>query len=394
MNRKIKKIIAISFSTLIFGNFLVGCGQNKSKNSTDMLEDASDAKVKTVIITQDKNENELAYDAAEREVMDSIYKKDKDSKYKGEVEHYTIPDNFEKNSETEKIFDKIKNDKDVNVLVVSCNKPGLADRVAQLKKERKDILTISSDLKDDDKKLIKDFDLNFQTGDFNHGERIVDLAKSLGAERFVYFISNKELEEKNNIEILDGIKKEAKKIGLPIEEVKIPEMNSIYEEKAFVSNEIDSLVNKYGKKINIYTFNREFDEILATKVFEDKFFISEFSRKNISPELMKIYGLKSNTRHKRDYLLMNSQISTYIQLSSDMERRICAVTYEPEIYTMKMAVEVGDVLKSKKLNTSKAYNSVFLERVSNLRNTVGCGFINKYNGVGNFKIVDQDQIAY
>ena len=91
---------------------------------------------------------------------------------------------------------------------------------------------------------------------------------------------------------------------------------------------------------------------------------------------------------------MNSQIGAYIKLSSDMERRIGASAYNPEFYTMKIAADVGEVLKSKKMNVKKAYNSVFLENISNMKNKTGCGFINKYKGVGNYKIIDVDQILY
>lgn len=394
MNKITKKIIAVSASIIISGLFVVGCGQKDNKDKGQILSNSDDAKIKTVIITQSEKENKLVYDAANKEKMDSEYRKHNYPDYKNTVVHYSLPDDYENSKKTDEIFDKIKNDKDVNVLVVSSDKPGLADRVKKLKNERKDIITVSSDLNDSDKKLIKDFDFNFKTGDFNHGERIVDLAKSLGAERFIYFISNKELENKNNVKILDGIKKEGKKINIPVEEVEIPKMDNIYEEKAFVANKIDYLVKKYGKDINIYTFDSKFDEILATKVFDEKFFISEFSSKNISPELMKIYGLKNVTRQAKDYVWMNSQIGAYIKMSSDMERRIGATAYNPQVYTMRIATDIGDVVKSKNMDKSKLYNSVFLERVSNIKNKVGCGFINGYNGIGNFKILDVDQILY
>lgn len=394
MSKFLKRIITVSVSIVFLTVFLVGCGQEENKKKAEILEDTKDADIKTIIVTQNDKENKSAFEAAKKEKMDNEYKRCNNSKYKSYVEHYILPSDFEDNKKTDEMFNKIKKDKNTKILIVSANKAGLAEKVKKLKKERRDILTISADLNEDDQKLIKDFDLNFKTGDFDHGERIVDLAKSMGAQRFIYFVGNNDLKDSKKMEILDGMKKESKKIDLPIEEVKIPDMNNPYEEKAFVSNSIDSLIKKYGRDINIYTFDSKFDEILASKVFDDKFFIAEFSDKNVSPELMKVYGLKYVTRQANDYVWMNSQIGAYIKLSSDMERRIGASAYNPEFYTMKIAADVGEVLKSKKMNVKKAYNSVFLENISNMKNKTGCGFINKYKGVGNYKIIDVDQILY
>lgn len=394
MSKFLKRIITVSVSIVFLTVFLVGCGQEENKKKAEILEDTKDADIKTIIVTQNDKENKSAFEAAKKEKMDNEYKRFNNSKYKSYVEHYILPSDFEDNKKTDEMFNKIKKDKNTKILIVSANKAGLAEKVKKLKKERRDILTISADLNEDDQKLIKDFDLNFKTGDFDHGERIVDLAKSMGAQRFIYFVGNNDLKDSKKMEILDGMKKESKKIDLPIEEVKIPDMNNPYEEKAFVSNSIDSLIKKYGRDINIYTFDSKFDEILASKVFDDKFFIAEFSDKNVSPELMKVYGLKYVTRQANDYVWMNSQIGAYIKLSSDMERRIGASAYNPEFYTMKIAADVGEVLKSKKMNVKKAYNSVFLENISNMKNKTGCGFINKYKGVGNYKIIDVDQILY
>lgn len=394
MSKFLKRIITVSVSIVFLTVFLVGCGQEENKKKAEILEDTKDADIKTIIVTQNEKENKSAFEAAKKEKMDNEYKRFNNSKYKSYVEHYILPSDFEDNKKTDEMFNKIKKDKNAKILIVSANKAGLAEKVKKLKKERRDILTISADLNEDDQKLIKDFDLNFKTGDFDHGERIVDLAKSMGAQRFIYFVGNNDLNDSKKMEILDGMKKESKKIDLPIEEVKIPDMNNIYEEKAFVSNSIDSLIKKYGRDINIYTFDSKFDEILASKVFDDKFFIAEFSDKNVSPELMKVYGLKYVTRQANDYVWMNSQIGAYIKLSSDMERRIGATAYNPEFYTMKIAADVGEVLKSKKMSVKKAYNSVFLENISNMKNKTGCGFINKYKGVGNYKIIDVDQILY
>ncbi len=394
MKKKLKQIVMLSISFVFLVTFLVGCGKEKNKKEAEILENPNDVEIKTVILTQNEDENKTAYEVAEKEKKDNEYKRFNNKKYRSYIEHYVLPKDFENNKKTDEIFDKIRRDKDVSILIVAANKAGLADKVRKLKSERKDILTVSSDLKDDDKKLIKDFDLNFKTGDFNHGERIVSLAKSLGAQKFIYFIEEKDFSDNKKMEILDGMKKEAKKISIDMEEVKIPKEKNIYQEKAFVSNTIDRLVKKYGTDINIYTFDKEFDEILASKIFDKKFFISEFSDKNISPRLMEMYGLKYVTRQANDYTWMNSQIGAYIKLSSDMERRIGATSYNPDFYTMKMATDLAEILKKKKMSVKKAYNSVFLESVSNIQNKTECGFINKYKGVGNYKIIDIDQILY
>ena len=395
MNKKIKKLILVSLSLILSSALLAGCAGKDSKDETKLLDSNKDLKTKVAIVTQTAEENPESYNSAEAEKLNNEYKKYNKIDTNSTVEHIVLPKDYEsKGEETEKIFKKLSGDKDLNVLVLSSNKPGLMKYAKEIKKSRKDILTISADLNEDSKELIKNMDLNFKAGDKERGESIAELAKSLGAERFVYFISDSDMNNPEKKKNLEGIIKRAKELSMPLEEVKIPNDLDEYGKKAFVADKIDYNINKYGKNINIYTFDGDYDEILATKVLDKKFFIAEFSRPNISRKLMDIYGIKVISRQKEDYVWMNSQISAYIKDSDELKRRIASAGADPMAYTVEFAAELGTVLKSKDTDVKKAYNSYFLEQVSFARSKVECGFINKYKGVGNFKIVDPDQVVY
>ena len=77
-----------------------------------------------------------------------------------------------------------------------------------------------------------------------------------------------------------------------------------------------------------------------------------------------------------------------------MDRKIGSESADAESFALNLATELGTVMKAKDVELKKAYNSYFLERLSFARTKVECGFINKYRGVGNFKIVVPNQITY
>src|SRR5699024_946774 len=114
----------------------------------------------------------------------------------------------------------------------------------------------------------------------------------------------------------------SKQCDMPTEEIKIANELNSYEKKAFLSNKIDELVKKYGKDINIYSFDSELDEVLASKLLEQKFFVAEFSKPNVSKLLMNIYGIKGISRMQENFVWMNSQIGTFLRVNHDIERRV------------------------------------------------------------------------
>lgn len=395
MNKKFKKILLASTSIVLSSLLLIGCSGKESKNQAELLDSKKDLNTKVAIVTQSKKENERAFSSAESEKLNSIYRIEKEPKKKSSVEHFVLPDNFESNEKaTKDVFDKIKKDKKINVLVLSSNKSGSLPYIKDLKKERKDIMTISANLNEDDNSLIDTFDLNFETADIDRGERIAELAKSLGAERFIYFVSDKDLSNEKNKKILDGIVSKSKQCDMPTEEIKIANELNSYEKKAFLSNKIDELVKKYGKDINIYSFDSELDEVLASKLLEQKFFVAEFSKPNVSKLLMNIYGIKGISRMQENFVWMNSQIGTFLRVNHDIERKMGSSGVDADSYIIKFASDLGANLKSKNKGAQTAYNSYFLEKISRARGKTESGFVNKYKGVGNFKIIDPDQIVY
>lgn len=395
MNKKIKKIIITSASIVLSSLILVGCSGKESKNQAELLDSKKDLNTKVAIVTQSKKENERSFSSAESEKINSLYRIERDPKKKSSVEHFVLPDNFDNNLDaTKEVFDKIKKDKKINVLVLSSNKSGTLPYIKDLKKERKDIMMISANLNEDDKSLIDNFDLNFETGYIDNGERIAELAKSLGAERFVYFASDKDLDIEKNKKTLDGIVSKSRSVDMPTEEIKIPNDLDIYQKKAFLSNQIDEIIKKYGKDINIYTFDSDLDEVLASRVLDKKFLVSEFSQPNVSKSLMKIYSIKGISRMQENFVWMNSQIGTFLRVNYGLERRVASSAVDANSYIIKFASELGSNLKSKNKDAEVAYNSYFLEKISRARGKTESGFVNKYKGVGNFKIIDPDQIVY
>lgn len=373
----------------------VGCGKKNDKASDLFLDSSKDKSVKIGIITEQESEDYSAYNVAEAEKKQFEYKKDNNGDFKGEIKHYVLPYNYRsKEEDTKKLFDTIEKDKSINVVIVTSKKGGLNKYVKNLKSRRNDVLTISSTLNEPSKELVNIFDLNFGVEDLNRGERIVQLAKSFGAEKMFCFATDEDLRKEPNKKIYNGFLSESKKDDLPVILEKIPSNLDKYEKKAYVSNKIDDIIKEYGQDINIYTFDKDLDEVLASKVLKEKFFIIEFSSRNINDMLLSLYGIKEIGRQKYNYVFENSEIGSLVNARYNLIRRISSSGGEPSIFSLEFSTELGYVLKAKDLPVSKAYNSYFLEKVSFSRLGIESGFINKYKGIGNYKIVDPDQIIY
>ncbi|WP_101773057.1 DUF3798 domain-containing protein [Peptostreptococcus faecalis] len=395
MNKVINNLkkILILFSCIL----LVGCsGSNEGGKKTEINDANEDKNTKVAIITQSEDDNKKAYDSAKSLKLWKDYNKEKNDKYKAEIKHFILPSNYENSKkDVEKIFKDIEKDKSINVVVMSSNKKGILPYAKELKEKRNDIITISAQLTEDDKELINEFDLNFKTkNNSDRGAEISELAKSLGAEKFFYFVREDKLNDEKTKKIIENIQSESKKLDMPVEEIKIPESDSLQQKKAYVSNKVDELVEKYGNKINIYSTDKGTDEVLINKLVDKKFYIAELSEPNSSQLIMKLYGINQISRLKEDYDTLNQQVSAFYKSNYNIERTIGSASADPESFLIKFATELGINLNGKKMELNTAYNSYFLEKVSFVRCKTYSAFENKYEGVGNFKVVMPDQIVY
>ena len=395
MNKNITKRFSLVLSIFVIGTLLVGCG-SKKQTTSDLLKNSSkDSKVNIALVTDGKDEEGSLYDVAKTEVMQFDYRKKNDDDFNGRFEHIVLPEQGGDNQlKIKKIFEGIKKNKDINVLVVSSKNKNLLNYIDDIKKQRKDILTISSDMENKPIELSKTFDLNFGVSNIDRGKRIVQLSKSMGAEKVICFASDNDLKNEANKKIYEQFLEESKKDDIDVILQKIPSELTTYEKKAFVSNKIDDIINEYGNNIDIYSFDGDLDEVLATKMLKDKFYIAEFSNRNINKKLLEIYGITQIPRQMYNYVFENPQIGNIIESKYNIKRRMSSYGAEPKNFALEFSIELGYTMKSKNIPIKKAYNSYFLEKVSFAKLGIESGFLNIKNNIGNYKIVDPDQIMY
>lgn len=392
--KKKKLIIAICFVLILIplAIYLVYSNTVENKDE-DNVDSSKDKHTKVAIVVQDKSENYLSFDAADTLVKEKAYAR-KHGNTETNAEMYVLPKNFNENkNKVDDIFDSIKKDKDVNILVVSSNKSGLLSNIEDLKAKRKDILVISANLNEDNNELIDKVDLNFKTRYTNRGQKIVELSKSLGAEKFVCMYDKNDISNPENSARLNEMKSTANSEKYPFEEVIIPDGLSVDQKREFVADKIDELLRVNGSEVNFYTFDENLDKVLLTKQFQKNFYVAEFSKPNISHLMMDVFSLDYVSRQSHNYDYLNSEIVKHLSRNG-IERKMGSISVVPEAFIIKFASELGVNIKAKEMKTSTAYNSYFLEKVSRIRCRVESGFINIKSNIGNFKYVEPDQFIY
>lgn len=389
-----KKLFIHIITVFILITVLVGCSKKNSKTTIETVDSNRDIPTKVAIVVQPESENDIAYKSALSIYREKEYMAKNDKNTNTEIELFILPKNFENNkSETGKIFEKLLKDKSINVAIFSANKKGLLKYAERIKKERKDIITISANLAENEEDLIRTFDLNFKPRYSNRAKKIVEMSKVLGAEKFVTFISNEDRNNDEKMNLYGEIKKYTKNMNLSMIEISIPNDVNEVQKKSFLSNKIDELIRMYGNDINIYTFDSNLDKVLLSKIFSKKFIVSEFSKPNITKEMMDFYELNYITRYSENYYWMNSEIIGYMS-KNGFEKRIGSVSANADSFVIRYATELGINLNAKDAKIKTAYNSYFLEKVSKVRCNIEAAFINKNNKIGNFKYIEPDQIVY
>lgn len=371
------------FSILLGIIFLTSCGGTEKTEKSAVLDDDSDKNIKVAIVV-DKGSNESIVSKSILE--NKAYQRENGNNTNSEYVSYSLD-----SGNIKKIFDKIGRDKKINALVVSSKSKDVLKEVKALKDKRNDIVFISSNSDIDEKNLSTTFDISFVENTENKGKRIVDLAKSIGADKFFALTSGDDQSVKST---LNAVKSEAQKLNLPYEEVEIDPTRSDYEKKADVSNKIDELTNEYGSNINIYPTKSFMDEVVVNKFVEKKFLTSELSNPSSSDLLASSFLITQLPRLSFDYNTKNTQITSFLNNNYGIERMMGSVESEEDSFMLRFSIELATVLASKGYDIDKAYNSYFLEKVALERCKVSSGFINVENHGSKVKEVRIDQLVY
>ena len=398
MKNIFKKICLFAGLTIVLAS-LTACSGNDNKVKKEILDSNSDKDTSIAILTDSKKDDFASYDMAQS-IKEQYDVKFKNELTKAKVINYSLPDKDSSLYKNDKsyILDKIRINKDIKAIIVSTSDPNIISEMNELKKSRKDLVLLSADQKFNEsgknstRDLVSTFDMNFKTDMSDRTDRIAELAKTMGAERTVVIIDEDNLSPyvKSNI---DGLEKETRLYGMEYEEIKIPKLDDS-QKKAYVSNLIDEIAKKYGDKVNYYSTNKLIDEVLISRIMENKYYVSELSEPNRLTYILNKFGIKYIHRQRCEYAYLNSQVSTYLSRINNSSNRIGSASADPKNHTLRIALELAVNITGKDTDIKKCYNPYFLEKISTFRTNINAGFVNLGKGMNNYKLVYPDQYVY
>ena len=398
MKNIFKKMCLFAGLTIVLAS-LTACSGNDNKVKKEILDSNSDKDTSIAILTDSKKDDFATYDMAQS-IKEQYDVKFKNELTKAKVINYSLPDKDSSLYKNDKsyILDKIRINKDIKAIIVSTSDPNIISEMNELKKSRKDLVLLSADQKFNEsgknstRDLVSTFDMNFKTDMSDRTDRIAELAKTMGAERTVVIIDEDNLSPyvKSNI---DGLEKETRLYGMEYEEIKIPKLDDS-QKKAYVSNLIDEIAKKYGDKVNYYSTNKLIDEVLISRIMENKYYVSELSEPNRLTYILNKFGIKYIHRQRCEYAYLNSQVSTYLSRINNSSNRIGSASADPKNHTLRIALELAVNITGKDTDIKKCYNPYFLEKISTFRTNINAGFVNLGKGMNNYKLVYPDQYVY
>ncbi|TQQ84488.1 DUF3798 domain-containing protein [Peptacetobacter hominis] len=355
-------------------------------------EDKEDLEVKVAIVTEPSKEDPMGFSAAD--YISNAYKQRKINNVSNDtVEHIILPYDFDKNSaKTEKTMEKIYSDSEIDAVVFTTKKSGITSYVKELEEKRKDIITLSADVGEDYQTLVDAFDLNYISDNRLDGRKTVQLAKEMGAEAFILYYTADELKNEDVSVKISQIESECEKQKIELVKTEIPS-GDIYRMKKYVSEDINKKIDEYGEDINIYTTNKEVDDVILKRGIKSGLIISEVSDGCLLDELNEMYRIYRRTWDKGDYK-GNTKYITDSSLKYEMSGRLGGILMQNDTLAVYAATDIAIALKEEGADISRAYNSYFLETSLNVKEGMTAEFSNVIAGNPSLKMISVDQVIY
>jgi hypothetical protein len=210
------------------------------------------------LVTGTVSQGEDEYRAAEKMV----------AKYGDMIRHVTYPDNFMQEQETTIAqITGLAADKDVKAIIVNQAVPGTVAAIRQVREIRPDIIFLLGVPHEDPPLVNVTADLAFETDQEARGVTIVNLAKQLGAKKFLHYSFPRHMSMELLAKRADIMKAECKNIGLEFVFATAPDPmgeSGIPGAQQFILEDVPRQVEKYGKDIALFSTNCGMQEALIT----------------------------------------------------------------------------------------------------------------------------------
>jgi hypothetical protein len=207
------------------------------------------ANYKIGVVTGTVSQNEDEYRGAESAIK----------KYPGLIKHVTYPDNFMNEQETFIAqITGLASDRDVKAIVINQAVPGTVAAIRKVKELRPDIIFVVGEPHEDPPLIEKYVDVSLIPDNIERGTTIVQLAKKLGAKKFLHYsfprhMSYQDLSTRRNI-----MKETCAKLGMEFIDVTAPDPmgeGGLPAAQQFILEDVPRQIAKHGKDIALFSTN-------------------------------------------------------------------------------------------------------------------------------------------
>lgn len=181
------------------------------------------------------------------------------AKFAERLIHVTYPDNFMAEQETTITrITGLAADKSVKVIVICQGVPGTLAAIDKIRQTRKDITFIVGVPHEDPKMVASKVDYAFSTDDVTRGKSIVQLAKQLGAKKFLHYSFPRHMGMEFLANRRNNMEAECKALGLEFIFVTAPDPmgpDGLPGTQKFILEDVPRQVAQHGKDIAVFGTN-------------------------------------------------------------------------------------------------------------------------------------------
>ena len=376
----VKKLLALTLS-LCLAIGAVGCSNGGGEEASDNKD------FKVGIVTPTVSASEDEFRGAEEMVK----------KYPDQVEHVTLPENF--NTEIETAISQIvslADDEKMKAIVVVSGQSGLLPALQQVKEKRPDIITITAPIWDDPDMMSQYVDVNLDANWAKRGETIVTLAKKMGCKTFIHYSFPTHLSKESVATRRDKMKETCEKEGLEFVEVMTPDPQTgqgVAAMQQFLNEDIPRQIEKYGKDTNIFGSNCGMYEVILGKALELKYCVAEQCCPTPTQAYPTVLNLEIAEEDSQNYEKMNQMISEKVD-AQGMKGRLGGWPMPMTVFLPEYAVELAIEMVSNGLTKDDVCTSEYLQKFAKDKFNIDTQFEKLKDNTDNYQVMVMDQIVY
>lgn len=341
------------------------------------------AKMKIGILTGTTSQGEDEFRAAEQVSQ----------KYPGQVIHLTYPDNFMQEQETViSNITSMASDKDVKAILIGQGVPGTVPGIKKAKRLRPDLVFVIWNPHEDPKIVHSAADLVFDKDDISRGKSLPQLAKKLGAKKFIHYSFPRHMSYKTLSDRRDIMIEECKKIGVEFIFASMPDPTAeggIAAAQQFILEDVGRQIKKHGKDTAFFSTNDAATDPLVQKVAEMGAIFTEPDVPSPTMGYPGGLGLKIPPEKAGDFDFINEEIKKAVAKAGNTGR----MANWPRPSSIVAIKAAADLLFDTKADKSKVQDRTVLSDYLSKQAGVAVK-LTPYGDLDHYNMILMDSIIY